>query len=953
MKLVLANLRCCWKPWVVIALGASSLICGPPTRAEESEKVRQAYVRQGWSDEDRERFYFTTQGSQLIPYDWFLALEGEDGKLFRSDENLERLRFIPQKQSDRNPDALPIGFVKDDHPEGVFDTKRAFLGEHFAVPDYPRTNAWLGLTCAACHTARIETPTAVLTIDGAPAMADVESFLELLAKSLEATHQNDERMQRFATRVLADNYNEIEVEALQKSVKAYSTALGQMVERNASPVKYGFARLDAFGAILNEVCATALQVPENRQPADAPASFPFLWETPQLDWVQWNGSASNPLARNVGEALGVFAHFSLVAAEDEDRFKSTVNIQQLFELEQLADKLQAPAWPEEHLGAIDRDNAKLGEQLFVQNCAACHGVRDATGKFPLTDANATGHRFIKTTMVPLDKIGTDNRLALNFLLHTAKPGPLKPYLQPPFADLPEVPRLVLLRSAAKKVIERKLSELQPPPDAAQLGALTGFHGDLQPTEKHLKSYKARPLEGVWATAPFLHNGSVPSLYQLLLPADQRVRTFYIGSLKFDPKQVGFLAGPSEGAFEFQTHDAKGQPIPGNSNWGHSGPWYTQLRTSTGEYRDFTDDERLALIEYLKTGGGVPKDAHALETIPPDEAQQIAEITELTLKLLKQRYGGELPVLRAVHPKDHGCVKAEFQVVEDLPQALRVGVFSQPGRKYPAWIRFSNAAALVGPDITPGLPESARNGSRGMAIKLMGVEGSPLVEGEGPTTQDFLMVNLPVFPFANVSDYLELNRALFEHRDDVVKAFGQFAAKVPPERAQRAAQINGQIRAISLASPLESPYFSAAPFLFGQDRVMKYCVRPLDVTSSATPAKPGPNYLRQATIDHLRAKPARFEFLVQVRPADSDNLAIEDVTVDWKEEEFPFQRVATITIPVQEFDSPESRALCESLFFTPWHGIEDHRPLGGINRLRKSVYLESSRHRHHPKEPAGF
>jgi hypothetical protein len=289
----------------------------------------------------------------------------------------------------------------------------------------------------------------------------------------------------------------------------------------------------------------------------------------------------------------------------------------------------------------------------------------------------------------------------------------------------------------------------------------------------------------------------------------------------------------------------------------------------------------------------------------------------------------------------------------LPEALRVGVFAKPGRKYDAWIRFSNAAAVVGPDLTPGLPAGARNGSRGMAVKLMGVEGRPIIDGEGPTTQDFLMVNLPVFPFANVSDYLELNRALFEHKDDVVKAFGAFAAKVPPERAMRAGQINAQIRAISLASPLESKYFSAAPFQFGKDRVMKFGVRPMDAAQSAMPASPGPNYLREAAIKHLRAKPACFEFLVQVRPASGPDLAIEDVTVEWKEEETAFQRVARITIPAQEFDSPASRAICENLFFTPWHSIEEHRPLGGINRLRKAVYLESSRHRHHPKEPAGL
>jgi RoxA-like, cytochrome c-like/Cytochrome c len=936
--------------WVVV--GHFVVACGEcGAAAADVAAVKYTYLDQGWTADERERFYYTTQGSQLIPYDWFLALETVSGEPFRSDAHLARLRFIPQPKGDRNRDGLPVGFVKDDNPDNVFDIKRAFLGENYANRDYPRTNAWLGLTCAACHTARIESATATITIDGGPAMVDVQTFLESLTKALEATHKDRARMQRFARQVLGDNHNEDEEAALKRRVEAYTGALAKMVERNASPVRYGFARLDAFGAILNEICATALEIPDNRQPSDAPASYPFLWETAQLDWVQWNGSVNNPLVRNVGEVLGVFAHFSLTAANEADRFQSTVNVRNLFELEQQIDKLRSPAWPAEHLGCIDRKKAERGAKLYAENCAKCHAVRGADGKFPLTQPNALGHRFINTTMVPLEEIRTDDRLAVNFLKHLAKPGPLGRFLQPPLQGQPMVPRLILLRTAGKKIIERKLSEIRPPLDKQQLGALTGFRDDTPPTEKHLRGYKARPLEGVWATAPYLHNGSVPNLYQLLLPADSRVKTFWVGSLKFDPQHVGFATEKFEGGFEFRTHDDAGRPIPGNSNAGHTGPWYTQTKAPDGSCRDFTDEERWDLIEYLKTGGGSGS-AQALECSPPQEAEQIAELTELTLKLLKQRYGGNLPVLRAVHPKDHGCVKAVFEINANIPEALRVGVFSQPGRKYDAWIRFSNAAALVGPDLTPGLPASARNGSRGMAIKLMGVEGQPIIDGEGPTTQDFLMVNLPVFPFANVSDYLELNRALFEHKDDVVKAFTAFAAKVPPERAMRAGQINAQIRAISLANPLESRYFSAAPFLFGKDRVMKFGVQPGDTAQSAMPENPGPNYLREALIKHLRTKPASFDFLVQVRaPGDSD-LAIEDVTVEWKEAAVPFQKIARITIPAQEFDSPESRAVCENLFFTPWHSIESHRPLGGINRLRKHVYLESSRHRHHPKEPAG-
>src|SRR5262245_60145320 len=121
----------------------------------------------------------------------------------------------------------------------------------------------------------------------------------------------------------------------------------------------------------------------------------------------------------------------------------------------------------------------------------------------------------------------------------------------------------------------------------------------------------------------------------------------------------------------------------------------------------------------------------LERVPPCEGAQIEHIVQLTLQQLQRRYPGEAPVLRGVHPKDHGCVQAKFTVRPDLEESLRIGVFAEPGRQYEAWIRFSNAAALVDRDSklldgpTPG-QKTPLHGSRGMAIKLLGVSGTSLV-----------------------------------------------------------------------------------------------------------------------------------------------------------------------------------------------------------------------------------
>ena len=143
-----------------------------------------------------------------------------------------------------------------------------------------------------------------------------------------------------------------------------------------------------------------------------------------------------------------------------------------------------------------------------------------------------------------------------------------------------------------------------------------------------------------------------------------------------------------------------------------------------------------------------------ENIPAQEAKRIANIVNLTLQHLDQRYPGANPARRGVHPKDHGCVTARFQVSKSIPKELQVGVFAKPGQQFDALIRFSNA------DINPEKPDSSvakdssgkdvvRHGSRGMAVKVLGVSGTSLLPTKGPLTQDFLMINQPVFAFANV------------------------------------------------------------------------------------------------------------------------------------------------------------------------------------------------------------
>lgn len=138
--------------------------------------------------------------------------------------------------------------------------------------------------------------------------------------------------------------------------------------------------------------------------------------------------------------------------------------------------------------------------------------------------------------------------------------------------------------------------------------------------------------------------------------------------------------------------------------------------------------------------------------------------------------------------------------------------------------------------------------------------------------------------------------------------------------------------------------------------MKFSANPVAPVLNEAPDVSDPDYLRM-TLRKRLTQDIVFDFQVQVRPA-SDlagkiDTEIEDACFEWKEPTHPFVSVATITIPAQNFETDERRALCESLTFTPWHGIVEHRPLGGINRLRLAVYEASTRFRHMPKEPAHF
>jgi hypothetical protein len=361
----------------------------------------------------------------------------------------------------------------------------------------------------------------------------------------------------------------------------------------------------------------------------------------------------------------------------------------------------------------------------------------------------------------------------------------------------------------------------------------------------------------------------------------------------------------------------------------------------------------------------------LEKIPAGEAEQIEETTELMGALVDRRYTGKPRFLRGVHAKDHGCVEATFTVSDTLAPEHRVGLFATPGASFRAAIRFSNAAPLVTDDAPhePGPPAGAlvrTQGSRGMAIKVYDVPGDRLVREDGERTQDFLMINQPVFAFANVEDYLALNRIIRD--DDNAAPLFFTRPNQSPDAQKRTATSRGIIARIKgflppafqapPLSPLDNIYFSAAPFSLGEGRAMKFACNPINpMTGDLGDAVNDPDYLRSAMrkrIAEAEGKTICFDFQIQVRDAASlagrIDTDIEDACTEWKE---PFVTVARIEIPPQDISSPERQELCERLFYTPWHGLVEHRPLGGINRLRLKVYDVSAERRGCPVAAAGM
>ncbi|MFO0953818.1 MAG: di-heme-cytochrome C peroxidase [Isosphaeraceae bacterium] len=721
--------------FLLVALAAAYLFLAPllevgGVKAPESRRPTDVRLGQ-WGDGVSARFHHESQGTRVLPLSWFLALEQPVltplpvGK-FADRDYMSRFGFLYEKPRPGG-DAYKAGpnapgggsyaaSVKSaytDRPAGAdeaedaarFDLPVGFAIEKnfeapYARPPINTPTKVVGLTCAACHTGRLDvnvgggTFKSVL-IDGGSAMIYISLFQDAVSRSLYYTQLFPMRFRRFARGVLGTDLPDddpalVKLRSdLDMMIRFGLATRNYAKEHKLNTTDAGFARTDALGLIGNRVFGVLDD--ENQVVTDAPVNFPHLWDTSWFDWVQYNGSIRTPLARNVGEALGVGAPVNLAQPTEKfPLYSTTVNLDGLKWMEDVLGGpepfagLAPPSWKDMNLKVfgkedpgvgsdyhINQELADQGHDIYHKVCIRCHvpphkELREDLAKaepkyFSMKDPGSD-RRFVRLKVVDLHVIGTDPNQALNFYRRVAVAGEPEPpaytpkpaakkdgggdwedfvYWSPrvkqtapggPFAatisaedGLFRVTSLIRANEF-RKPTRRLLGEPRPIfPDAdAQKKARMEWdrfrfvpprldEGDVQAViageEKDWiiranLGYRSRPHDGVWATPPFLHNGSVPNLYEMLLPASLRSARFALGSTRFDPKRVGYETQGFPGAFVMDTS------LPGNSNAGH-------------EFRNFTLEE---LEEYRTPAPGVTREQRWASVLPGVTLETLATMS---------------------------------------------------------------------------------------------------------------------------------------------------------------------------------------------------------------------------------------------------------------------------------------------------------------------------------------
>ncbi|KFI22429.1 di-heme-cytochrome C peroxidase [Nitrosococcus oceani] len=534
-----------------------------------------------WTASAQKDFYSRDQGSRIMPLRWMAALKQPNGEPFMA-ASLSRYGYLPNEES--NPPGLPVGFTVASGSDGQY----------------------IGMTCAACHTRQIEVAGTFYRIDGGPAIADFQSFLADLDTAVNTILTDQQAFKNFAHAVLGPSPTTSEENKLHEAVQTWYLPYHTLMEGALPPSPWGPARLDAVSMIFNRLTGLDIgppptyMIPENIKPATAPVRYPFLWNAAIQDKTQWPGFADNGnnilgLARNLGEVYGVFGVFH--PKKDKWRLlginylaNNSANFQGLNALENLVRKIGPPKWPWE----VDQALASKGKEVFERKaeqggCIGCHGIKPGETRF----LNQ------KTWATPIQDVGTDSK-EYEILGWTVKTGVLEgakiPFLAEPLKPV-DTAFNVLGTSVIGSILQHYVPVLMKSEEHAKT---EGKRPLFTPETEDLKgafrmptlatatptyAYESRVLQGIWAAAPYLHNGSVPTLAELLKPAAERVRSFKVGPA-YDLVDIGLAVEQTQFDYTLETTDCSDRNS-GNSRCGHE--FGTQLSA----------DEKKALLEYLK------------------------------------------------------------------------------------------------------------------------------------------------------------------------------------------------------------------------------------------------------------------------------------------------------------------------------------------------------------------
>lgn len=545
---------------------------GPQIKTETTstniDTGKLIYLNQGWSTEDRADFYWAPQGSALLSYDIYMTLKDPETRaLINSPAVTNQFGFLTEPAHPKNPDNFPVGVAKS------------------VVKDGPFKGEYVGLTCAACHTNQINYEGINIRIDGGNSTAfQIVPWLKKLTSSLEHVQKNKSAFKEMVAEIGKNGkVDEADLrKRLDEDVQIAKSWINQVL---FSKIENGPGRMDAFGGIANAFLGIHSGIMENITVNEAPVKPPFLWTSSHSAWAEWSGVSPNPLSRNYSEALGVFSRYDLTSTGNPNNYAiSTVDIKQLAHIEKMIRRLAPPQWPQEILGRIDSAKAARGAKLFTTNCASCHSIYPHRWSEP----REQGKRMIENALVPQSVVGTDPANLKSYALDTNAVVETK-HLKRFFGGKEKVTPTEFFQLAEGAMMQYSIAQAGLTPeeilDANGYLTIERMKNDKAP----FGVYKAATRDGAWSIGPYLHNASVPNLYELLSPAKERSESFYVNS-QFDPVKVGINTNQKTG-FKFDTK------LAGNSNAGHS---FEDTKGPGVIGRKFTETERYEIIEFLKS-----------------------------------------------------------------------------------------------------------------------------------------------------------------------------------------------------------------------------------------------------------------------------------------------------------------------------------------------------------------